>query len=130
MTKKKILTESLALEDAPKQQSVKEEPEEESIEENIGEVLEKATKRPPLDKPNQPEKTQLPPKKKTMVTCPHCQKNMLEKTYKYYHTLKCYPPSQTQTKQEASSIVEFALGRRVENKCQRYSNLFSKAFQK
>ena len=68
MTKKKILTESLALEDAPKQQSVKEEPVKESIEENVGEVLEKEPKRPPLDKPNQPEKTQLPPKKKTMVT--------------------------------------------------------------
>ena len=71
MTKKKIQTEPLALE-GPLANEVKEESSEE-----------KTVEEPKSDKIQ---------KSKT-ITCPNCKKNMLEKTFKYYRSLKCHPTS-------------------------------------
>lgn len=40
---------------------------------------------PPEPEPEKPKEK----KKEPLVTCPHCSKEMLKKTFKYYHSLKC-----------------------------------------
>ena len=45
--------------------------------------------------PEPVQEVQAKPTKKTppqkMVSCPSCGKEMLQKTYRYYHSLKCKP---------------------------------------
>lgn len=74
------------------------------------------------DKPKEPQLA--PSKKGKMITCQLCNKTMLEKTFKYYHHLKCRPNEPTN---EAKHVVEFTYGRQVQGKTSRYGNLFSKA---
>ena len=113
MVKKKIPTEPLALEDPP-------------------EVKEESTEEQATKKPVEEAKLQKPRTTKT-ITCPNCDKSMLEKTFKYYHSLKCHPqaqPKETQaphTHAEAAHTVEFGFGRRIQARKERYSNLFSRA---
>ncbi len=68
---------------------------------------------------------------------------MLEKTFKYYHSLKCHPPTQTKTQEvrqsqppqskhetQAHHVVEFGISNRMQLQRDKYSNLFSKVFLK
>ena len=112
MTKKKIQTEPLTTAAEPPAVIETASPEE-------------AQTNSPIEEEAVEESSPTKTKKKT-VTCPHCKKSMLEKTFKYYHSLKCYPAAQTKYQQEATNIIEFAIGRR-EAKQNKYSNLFSRA---
>lgn len=116
MTKKKIKIEPLeALEDVKNE-----------------ETIESTSEEPPI-KIETSEKSVIKPKKtdKT-ITCQHCNKVMLEKTYKYYHSLKCNPVSATAPpvayKDETPHTVKFDFTRRLETKKAKYSNLISQAF--
>jgi len=42
------------------------------------------------EEPNSPVRMKTK-KKEPVMTCPNCEKEMLAKTYKYYHSLKCAP---------------------------------------
>ena len=42
------------------------------------------------EEPNSPVRMKTK-KKEPVMTCPNCEKEMLVKTYKYYHSLKCKP---------------------------------------
>ena len=73
-------------------------------------------------------------KKGKMITCATCGKELLEKTFKYYHQLKCKPKeyaSQQQLVQppmKADSItVDFGFQRRAKLQ-ERYANLMARAF--
>ena len=46
---------------------------------------------PPPSPPPEPVKAK---KKEPLITCPNCSKEMLMKTFKYYHSLKCKPESE------------------------------------
>ena len=130
MTKKKIQTEPLAVE-AP-------------IEEPQNEVKEDSTEEEHVEKPVEEVKSDTGRKTKSTtksITCPNCKKTMLEKTFKYYHSLKCHPEptntKQTEVKQapplqqsaetEARHIVEFGFGQRMQARKDKYTNLFSNA---
>ena len=43
---------------------------------------------PPPSPPPEPEPVKVK-KKEPLITCPNCSKEMLMKTFKYYHSLKC-----------------------------------------
>ena len=67
-----------------------------------------------------------------MTTCANCNKELLEKTFKYYHQLKCkpkepanMPSSKPEAKPETIS-VDFNFHRRAQ-KQERYTNLFTRA---
>lgn len=126
MTKKKIQTEPLVAEepsDLPP-----------------NEVKEDSTEEEHVEKPV--EETKLGTSRKTKsITCPNCKKTMLEKTFKYYHSLKCHPeptntkptevkqplPLQQSAETEARHIVEFGFGQRMQARKDKYTNLFSNA---
>jgi len=84
----------------------------------------------PLPPPPAPIEKQR--KQGKMTTCTNCNKELLEKTFKYYHQLKCKPkePANTQpTKPEAKPetiSVDFNFHRRAQ-KQERYTSLFSNA---
>ena len=108
MTKKKILIEPISelISEEPKQtEDMPETPIEQQSEEKT-------------------ESNQKPSKNK-MITCQHCNKKMLEKTFKYYHSLKCSPS--TEQKNE-TPLVEFGFNRNINGKTSKYDNLFSHAF--
>lgn len=118
MTKKKIQTEPLALEE-PQANEVKEESSEEK----------------PVEKPIEEPKSDKIQKSKT-ITCPNCKKNMLEKTFKYYHSLKCHPASicakppgsvAQQSEPVAHHVVDFGFTQRLQARRDKYTNLFSRA---
>ena len=89
-------------------------------------------KRP--EPPTEPPPPQPTPEPKTgkMITCNHCGKQILEKTFKYYHQLKCKPrestppPVNPQARPE-SIIVDFGFQRRAKLQ-ERYANLMARAF--
>ena len=73
-------------------------------------------------------------KKGKMITCATCGKELLEKTFKYYHQLKCKPKeyaSQQQLVQPPiktdSITVDFGFQRRAKLQ-ERYTNLMARAF--
>ena len=68
--------------------------------------------------------TQTQTKKAKMITCQLCNKTMLEKTFKYYHHIKCRPNVQTEN---MNHLVEFDFSRKVAGKTNRFGDLFSKA---
>jgi hypothetical protein len=82
---------------------------------------------PPTEPPPKPE-----PKKGKTITCNHCGKQILEKTFKYYHQLKCKPrestppPIKPQVRPE-SITVEFGFQRRAKLQ-EKYANLVARAF--
>ena len=60
----------------------------------IVELDERPDPPPPEPEPEKPKEK----KKEALVTCPNCSKEMLKKTFKYYHSLKC--------KEEAIEVEE------------------------
>ena len=89
---------------------------------------------PPSEPPPPPPTQTKPLKNVKLTTCQNCGKELLEKTYKYYHQLKCkskepvsQPPlKQTETKPE-SITVDFGFQRRA-IKQDRFSTLMARAF--
>jgi len=69
-----------------------------------------------------------PPQK--LVSCPVCNKEMLQKTFRYYHSLKCKPtqvePTPVPAKPEKIE-VSFGVGRPT-TKSEGIQRLISKAF--
>ena len=89
---------------------------------------------PPPPPPTPPTQTK-PPKNVKLTTCQNCGKELLEKTFKYYHQLKCKSKElvssaavvkQAETKPE-SITVDFGFQRRVV-KQDRFSTLMKRAF--
>ena len=90
---------------------------------------------PPLEPPPPPPTQTKPPKNVKLTMCQNCGKELLEKTYKYYHQLKCKSKElvssaavvkQAETKPE-SIIVDFGFQRRAV-KQDRFSTLMKRAF--
>ena len=82
---------------------------------------------PPPEK--QPEKQQA---KGKIVNCIHCGKVLLEKTFKYYHQLKCKPKEESEPvkKMEVTPetlTVDFGFRRKSQNQG-RCTTVFAKAF--
>ena len=77
----------------------------------------------------EPQKNKKTPPQK-LVTCPNCNKEMLSKTFRYYHILKCKP---TQTEPTPSVTipekieVSFNVGRQT-TKGEKIQRLISRAF--
>ena len=81
----------------------------------------------------QPRQTTQP----RMTTCNNCGKELLEKTFKYYHQLKCKPSvDQTvtpeikskETPRYENNTVEFNYRRSTQLRPAKYASLISKAF--
>ena len=73
--------------------------------------------------------TKTTPKQK-MTSCPNCGKEMLQKTYRYYHSLKCKPHEKEvpQAIPKPEKIeVSFNIGRRAA-KNETIKRLISRAF--
>ena len=73
--------------------------------------------------------TKTTPKQK-MTSCPNCGKEMLQKTYRYYHSLKCKPQEKEapQVIPKPEKIeVSFNIGRRAA-KNETIKRLISRAF--
>ena len=51
---------------------------------------------PPPPPPPPPQEPKKEKKKEPLITCPNCNKEMLNKTYKYYHSLKCNLPPESE----------------------------------
>jgi len=77
-----------------------------------------------------PEMEAKPLKQQKMISCPHCNKEMLQKTYKYYHSIKCKPTEkeiQPEIPRPEKIEVSFDVGRkRVKN--ENIQRLISRAF--
>ena len=84
---------------------------------------------PPSPEP-EPEKQQV---KGKMINCINCDKKMLEKTFKYYHQLKCKPKeSEEQAKKIEAKPENFTVDFGFQRKTQqhaKYTALFSKAIK-
>ena len=82
--------------------------------EEIDEVTE------PVPTPAKPSRTEK------IVECPNCHKAMLEKTFKYYHNLKCKAQVETDADNPAQrNVVDFNYTRKAEGS--KYTGLFSRA---
>jgi phage FluMu protein Com len=93
----------------------------------------------PQPKAEQPQAPPPPPpvekqrKPGRMTTCTNCNKELLEKTFKYYHQLKCKPkesankPSSNPEPRPETIRVDFDFNRRAQQKQERYTNLFTRA---
>jgi hypothetical protein len=73
-------------------------------------------------------------KKGKLITCTNCGKELLEKTFKYYHQLKCKPKETTTQQNQVlppmrsdSITVDFGFQRR-QQKQERFTNLIANAF--
>jgi hypothetical protein len=77
----------------------------------------------------EPVTRKQPPKK--MIICPNCNKEMLNKTYKYYNSLKCKPKEEEepipQPPRPEKIEVSFNVGRRVAQN-EKIKRLISQAF--
>ena len=78
-------------------------------------------------------KTKKTPQQKT-ISCPNCNKEMLQKTFKYYHSIKCKPhqveepPAPTRPEKiEVSFGVGRPQGRQIATS-EKVQKLMSKAF--
>jgi len=83
----------------------------------------------------QPRQTKQP----RMTTCNNCGKELLEKTFKYYHQLKCKPKpnivqavtpeiKSKETPRYENNTVEFNYRRSTQLRPAKYASLLSKAF--
>ena len=89
----------------------------------------------PPPPPPTPEPEPIPePKKGQLMTCANCGKELLEKTFKYYHQLKCKPKETTSQQniitppmRSDSITVDFGFQRR-QQKQERFTNLIANAF--
>ena len=88
---------------------------------------------PPLERPPPPpEKPEKQQAKGKIVNCIHCGKVLLEKTFKYYHQLKCKPKEESEPvkKMEVTPetlTVDFGFRRKSKNQG-RFTTLFAKTF--
>ena len=81
---------------------------------------------PVVVEPKTPKQT---PQQK-LVSCPNCNKEMLNKTYKYYHSLKCKPsqPETTPVVVKPEKIeVSFGIGTPI-RKNENIQRLMARAF--
>ena len=77
-----------------------------------------------------PEMEAKPIKQQKMISCPHCNKEMLQKTYKYYHSLKCKSTEkeiQPEIPRPDKIEVSFDVGRK-KAKNENIQRLISRAF--
>ena len=89
---------------------------------------------PPTEPPPPPPTPTKPPKSVKLTTCQNCGKELLEKTFKYYHQLKCKPkgyeqqepPKTTEIKPD-NIIVDFGFQRRA-IKQSKFTSLIARAF--
>ena len=84
---------------------------------------------PPSPEP-EPEKQQV---KGKMINCINCDKQMLEKTFKYYHQLKCKPKESVEQAKQIEATpenvtVDFGFQRKTQQHA-KYTALFSKAIK-
>ena len=81
-----------------------------------------------------PEPKRQAKKQQEYVACPQCNKSMLLKTFKYYHSYKCRPETTQPTlvkKQEAPGKIEVSFNEGFSRKDQRNDSikrLISRAF--
>ena len=95
---------------------------------------------PPEPQPVQVAKPVIQPrqtKQPRMTTCNNCGKELLEKTFKYYHQLKCKPNvvqtdtpeiKSKETPRYENNTVEFNYRRSTQHRPDKYASLISKAF--
>jgi len=88
----------------------------------------------PPPPPPTPEPEPIPePKKGKLTTCTNCGKELLEKTFKYYHQLKSKPKETSHQNpvlpfiKSDSITVDFGFQRR-QQKQERFTNLIANAF--
>ena len=84
---------------------------------------------PPSPEP-EPEKQQV---KSKMINCINCDQKMLEKTFKYYHQLKCKPQESVEQAKKIEAkpenfTVDFGFQRKTQQHA-KYTALFSKAIK-
>lgn len=107
------------------------EPEAPKVELKVKRVRKKSEIQTPPPPPS-PEPVTAPtrqqPKMGRMTACSNCGKEMLEKTFRYYHQLKCKPKESTPIEQRKHTPVDFNFRNRSDVKQSKYSNLFTKAF--
>jgi hypothetical protein len=84
--------------------------------------------------PPPPEPEPIPEQKQgKLITCTNCGKELLEKTFKYYHQLKCKPKETSHQHpvlpfiKSDSITVDFGFQRR-QQKQERFTNLIANAF--
>ena len=94
---------------------------------------------PPIIEPP-PEPVQLTrprlTKQPRMITCVNCGKELLEKTFKYYHQLKCKPSvplrdtvqPETKTNEITNTTVDFDYRRSTPQRPVKYASILSRAF--
>ena len=94
---------------------------------------------PPIIEPS-PEPVQLTKPRLTkqprMITCVNCGKELLEKTFKYYHQLKCKPSvplrdtvqPETKTNEITNTTVDFDYRRSTPQRPVKYASILSRAF--
>ena len=94
---------------------------------------------PPIIEPP-PEPVQLTKPRLTkqprMITCVNCGKELLEKTFKYYHQLKCKPSvplrdtvqPETKTNEITNTTVDFDYRRSTPQRPVKYASILSRAF--
>ena len=77
-----------------------------------------------IEEPPTPDPMRRVKKQQEYVACPQCQKSMLLKTFKYYHSYKCRPeaPQPTIAKQVASERIEVSFNESQSQKDQRNDN--------
>ena len=85
---------------------------------------------PPPPPAPEPEKQQA---KGKIINCINCDKQMLEKTFKYYHQLKCKPKESIEQAKKIETkpehfTVDFGFQRKTQQHA-KYTALFSKAVE-
>ena len=77
----------------------------------------------------QPKPTKKTPPQK-MVSCPNCGKEMLQKTFRYYHSLKCKPNQEEPAPVEPTrpEKIEVRFDGRKATTAENIQRLISKAF--
>ena len=94
--------------------------------ENIQPIKEESASDNEIEEPKQTKKTQA----QKLVSCPNCYKEMLQKTFRYYHSLKCKPVTVESTpvvERPEKIEVTFDVGRPVQ-KGEKIQRLISRAF--
>ena len=117
-----IKTEALNIEDAPSLEQSESDDEEPPIKEAEAE-----------ESPIVPNQKKQSKKQQEYVACPQCNKSMLLKTFKYYHSYKCRPaaPQPTVAKQVAFEKIEVSFNEFQSRKDQQNNTmkrLISRAF--
>ena len=93
---------------------------------------------PTIEPPPEPVQLTKPrlTKQPRMITCVNCGKELLEKTFKYYHQLKCKPSvplrdtvqPETKTYEITNTTVDFYYRRSTPQRPVKYASLIYRAF--